>query len=78
MSEENVKKQLSEMLKGFGLDVAEDQVAQLAKTVFNFIPAFVKATKNPFDDYLIPLLELANPKVMEAIDKIDGKDDPEL
>lgn len=72
----DVKKMIVEELKKEGKNVAEDAVAGVARALFRVVPKAVAATENKYDDLLVPMLAVIEPKVMEAIDGIDGEDDP--
>lgn len=70
------KKLLIEELKKAGLNVAEDAAVGIVKALFAVIPKVVLATDNKYDDMVIPVLGVLEPKIMEALDKIDKEDDP--
>ena len=75
MSEEkNLKEEIVELLKGKGLEVAEDAAIGVVKGLFEVLPAIVLKTENKYDDLLIPMLAVLEPKVMELLDGIDGKE----
>lgn len=57
-----------------GLVIAEETAVKLVKVIFKVFPDIFRATKNPFDDLLIPLLAVIEPKVVDMLDKIDGID----
>jgi len=69
---------IGEILKEEGLEIAEDTVAAMVKATFRILPLLAKKTSNKYDDLLIPVLAVIEPKVLEMVDKIDGKDDPNL
>lgn len=72
---EDLKKTLLEELKKEGLNIAEDAAVGAVKAVFKALPRVVLASENKFDDLLIPILGVVEPKVLELLDKIDGEDD---
>lgn len=72
---EDAKKILVEELKAAGLDIAEDAALAAAKAVLKAVPKIVAATENKFDDLVVPVLSVLEPKLFELIDKIDGKKD---
>lgn len=75
MSEEkSLKEEIVELLKSKGLDVAEDAAIGVVKGLFEVLPAIVLKTENKYDDLLIPMLAVLEPKVMELLDGIDGKE----
>lgn len=75
MSEElTMKAKIAAILKENGLDVAEDAAVGACKAVFASAIAIVTMTENKYDDMLIPVFGLAQPKLLEVLDKIDGKE----
>lgn len=68
-------KLLVKELKQEGLSVGEDAARGVVKAVFRACPKFVLATKNPYDDFLIPVFPIAEKRILEAVDKIDGEVD---
>lgn len=71
---EELKKKLLEDAKSEGLNLAEENVKKIAKFLFKIIPELAKETETSIDDHLAPFLVLAEPMVMELIDKIDGEE----
>lgn len=71
---DEMKKELVELLKAEGLDIAEDTAIALVKAVFKVIPELVLKTENKMDDLLIPILAVVEPKILELLDKIDGEE----
>ena len=65
---------LKEELKKDGLEIAEETAMALAKSVFKALPKVVAATENKYDDLLIPVLGVLEPKLMELIDGINPAD----
>lgn len=70
------KEMLVEELKKAGLNVAEDAAVGVAKALFVALPKVFVATENKYDDMLIPVFGVIEPKVLELLDKIDKEDDP--
>ncbi len=70
-----LKNEIKEIFKKEGLDVAEEVVLKFAKVSFKVLPKILEATPNKLDDLLIPVLKTVEPKVLAAIDKIDGVED---
>jgi len=66
------KKNISEILKKHGLDIAENAVGSTVAGIFDALPEILLATENKYDDMLIPLLGLIRPQIMMLVDKIDG------
>lgn len=75
MEKIDVKKLIIEELKNAGLDIAEETAVLTVKTIFAVLPKIIMATENKFDDLALPVLMVIQPKIMELLDKIDGKDD---
>ena len=71
--DEAAKKELLDGLKAAGLNVAEDAAVGVFKALISIIPKVVLASENKVDDLLVPVLAVLEPKIMEAIDKIDGE-----
>ncbi len=65
---------LKEALKAEGIEIAEETAIAVAKAVFKAMPAFVLATENKYDDMLIPVLGVIEPKVIEILDNINKAD----
>ena len=70
----DVKKMILDELKGEGLDLAEDLAIGVCKAVFRVMPKVAAATDNKYDDLLIPVVGVLEPKIMEMLDKIDKKE----
>ena len=68
------KKELKEILKEQGLDLAEETVTTVVKGVLKALPAIVTATENKIDDLAIPILLVLEPVLLSYVDKIDGKE----
>lgn len=66
-------KELVELLKDKGLDVAEDAAVVLLESVFDWVQASAIKSENKVDDIVAGLLPAIKPYVLEQIDKIDGK-----
>lgn len=72
---DQIKEVLRNDFKAKGLDITEEALIAVTKVAFTAIPKILKITANPFDDMLIPVIKIAEPKVIEFLDKIDGEDD---
>lgn len=66
--------EIKAQLKAEGLDFAEESVKDIVENAFATINVIVKITENKYDDMALPLIELAKKVVMDAVDKIDGKE----
>jgi hypothetical protein len=69
----DIKKLIVEELKKEGMDIAEDAAISAVKAIFKVLPKVALATENKFDDLLIPVLGVVEPKILELLDKIDGE-----
>lgn len=74
--DENTKKELVELLKSEGIDVAEETVALVVKTAFTVAKVVLPKAAPQVAVFAVPILGLVEPQVMALIDKIDGEDDP--
>lgn len=68
------KKEVVEILKKHGLDIAESQLTSLINGLFDAIPELVMSTENKYDDMLIPLLAVIKPALLSLVDQIDGEE----
>lgn len=73
MGNEDIKKVIVDELKAAGVEVAEEAAIGAAKAMFKVIPKILLSTENKFDDLLIPVFGIIEPKVLELLDKIDGQ-----
>lgn len=70
----DLKEMIMAELKKSGLDIAEDAAVAVVKAMFVLFPKIVIATENKYDDLLLAVLPVLEPKVMELLDKIDGQE----
>ena len=77
MSEEkkSVGELIVEELKKEGMDVAEEAAVLAVKALFKVAPKAAAMTENKYDDLLVPVIAVLEPKIMEMLDGIDGEDD---
>jgi hypothetical protein len=68
-------KNITDILKDQGLDIAEDVAIATVKGVIKALPGILALTPNKFDDLLIPILGLVEAPLISLLDKIDGKVD---
>ena len=73
---QTVKQVIVEELKKQGLDVGEEMAVAAVKGAISALKKVVEMTENKYDDMALPVLAVIEPKIMEALDKIDGEDDP--
>lgn len=70
----DLKEMIKEEFKKSGLDIAEDAAVAAVKAVFSIIPKVIIATENKYDDLLLAVLPIIEPKILEMLDKIDGQE----
>ena len=63
-----------EELKKEGQEVAEEAVKGIVKAVFKSLPKVVLASENKYDDMLVPVLAVVEPKVLELVEQINKED----
>lgn len=73
MPEKTMKEEILEIVKAEGLNVGEEAVEALARVVFKVLPMAIGKANPAVGAIVLPLIALIEPKVMEAIDKIDGQ-----
>lgn len=61
-------------LKEQGIEIAEETAKAVVEALFDSAPDLVLATKNKYDDLLIPLLAGAKPQVMKLLENINKAD----
>jgi hypothetical protein len=70
------KKELLELAKKRGLDVAEEAVESLGELALDIVGHVIKASKNQYDDMIWMAVEgKAREELKKLIDKIDGEED---
>lgn len=70
-------KALVEKAKKHGVDLAEDAAKAAVVTVFEWFEESAKLSATPFDDVALVMVPQLKKAVLEALDKLDGEDDPE-
>lgn len=70
----SAKSMIKEELKEAGLNIAEEAAIDAVKALFKILPKLAMASENKYDDLLIPVLGVVEPKVLEMLDKIDGEE----
>ena len=68
-------KELVNVLKSKGLDVAEDAANILLESVFEWLEESIKLSSTPYDDMALLLLPKIKELAAKQIDKIDGKEE---
>jgi len=66
-------KELIEVLKSKGLDVAEDMAEVLVMSLFDWVEKSAIASENKYDDLLLAAMPLIKAQVLSKVDKIDGE-----
>lgn len=66
-------KVLAEKLKAKGLDVAEESLKILVNETLDWVSESAPASPNKVDDIVSMAIPFIKPKIMEAIDKVDGQ-----
>lgn len=70
-----LKKELVELFKAEGLDLAEETVELVIKATFKIMPVVAAKTTNTMDDMIVaalaPILER---ELLKLADKIDGQE----
>ena len=69
-----IKEIIKKQLKENGLEIAEETAMLAAKVLFSSLSDIVKVTENKYDDLLIPILAVIEPKIYELIDNINKAD----
>lgn len=76
MDKEQFKKEMLELAKGRGLDLAEDFAGELGELAIDIVGRVVALSENKYDDMIYAALEgKAREALAGLIDKIDGEDD---
>ena len=74
MEGKEMKQMVMEELKKAGLDIAEEAAISAVKAVLAVLPKVVAKTENKYDDLLLPVLSVLEPKLMDLLDQIDGQE----
>lgn len=70
------EKEVIDVLRVNGLEVAEDMAVPAVKTAFNIVRILVPKISNGLGSIIVPLTFYAEEEILKLVDKIDGKDDP--
>lgn len=72
---EEMKKELLDLAKGKGLDIAEESLQDLAELALEIVGVVVKHSANNYDDMIYAALKGKAQEVLSSlIDKIDGQE----
>lgn len=66
-------KVLGAKLKAKGLDVAEESLKVVVSETLDWVSESAPVSPNKVDDVVAMAIPFVKPKIMEAIDKIDGE-----
>lgn len=65
-------KALVEIIKGKGLDIAEEGAKVAVEAVIEWLEKSAVASANPYDNLLVAVYPIVKQKALEQVDKIDG------
>ncbi len=68
-----IKKIIEEELKAQGLEIAEEAAISAFKAIVKAAPRIAAITENKVDDFAVNILPFVETKVLDLLDKIDGK-----
>lgn len=74
--EKDLKRDILDIAKMEGLDLAEDMAVSAVKAAFTLVSILVTRYSKDYGVIIGPLLNTIEPIILKAIDKIDGEDDP--
>lgn len=63
-------------LEAEGLEMGEEAAKAAVKAFFKALPKLVLISENKYDDMLVPVIAIIEPKVMELLDNINPADNP--
>lgn len=72
---DELKKEVLEIMKGKGLDVAEDAAVMAVEAAFALMIALVPKVSNGLGGIIVPIIAIIKPKILAILDEIDGEDD---
>ncbi len=75
MADSELKKEMLQILKDRGLDVAEEALAEVVEGAFELIEALIVKSANKYDDMALVVLPKLKEYALAAVDKLDGEDD---
>lgn len=70
------QKEIIDVLKEEGLDLAEDLAVQAVRGAFKLLKTMLPKVNPILPMVINPLLDQLEPMLLGIIDKIDGEDDP--
>ena len=75
--ESSMKKEIIDVLKTEGLEIAEETAVQATKAAFALLKILLPKVSRGFGSFVIPMLGYAEEQVLKLIDEIDGIDSPD-
>lgn len=66
---------LVEKLKAKGLDLAEDAAKILVEETLQWVSESAVISENKIDDLVAVVIPVIKPYILDAVDKIDGKEE---
>lgn len=66
-------KELGLMMKGKGLDLAEESLALTFECVMDWLEESAKVSSTPYDDMALVVMPQLKKMVLDLIDKVDGE-----
>lgn len=66
-------KELGLMMKGKGLDLAEESLALVFEGVMDWLEESAKVSTTPYDDLAMVIVPQLKKAVLDLIDKVDGE-----
>lgn len=67
-------KELVEILKSNGLELAEETAELAVKSVLEWVEKSAELSENKYDDLLKAVIPMVKPLLLKAVDKVDGKE----
>lgn len=75
--DKKTEKEVLDILKNQGLDIAEATAVQAVKAAFSLMLLLVPKISKGLGQIIIPLVMYAEAEVLALVDKIDGQDNPD-
>jgi hypothetical protein len=72
---DELKKEINEIARNKGLNVAEDASVLLVEAAFALLATLVPKVSFGLGGIIIPIIAIVKPKILEMLDEIDGEDD---
>lgn len=75
--DKNTEKEIIQILKNQGLEVAEDMAVNAVKSAVVLLKMLIPKVSTGFGKAFIFFIDMYLPEILALLDKIDGKDNPE-